>query len=116
MTHTLTFLAALAALATLQACANAQTETPLAAGTASPEVLAGGRLAERTCGECHATSGPGPSPLSDAPPFTVLAARLDLSQFTRAYRDGLFEGHPLMPRVILGPDELAELTAYLESL
>lgn len=82
----------------------------------SPMVLAGESLARRHCAECHTIRGFANSPLPDAPPFASLAVTRDLSTFTRAYNDGLFEGHPRMPLVELDPDELAELTAFLDDL
>jgi mono/diheme cytochrome c family protein len=94
---------ALAAMS-LSACAHVR-ETP--------DVAAGRRLAERHCAACHAVEGPGPSPLADAPAFRDLPARFPVRRFTRAYRGGLFEGHPRMPPVELGPDELKELAAFL---
>ncbi len=81
-----------------------------------PRVAAGHRLAQRHCGECHAIDGTGKSALADAPPFRDLPGRFPLDQFTRAYADGMFEHHPRMPRMELGPDELTELQAYLSSL
>ena len=94
---------ALAALK-LAACAHA---------VETPNEAAGHRLADRHCGACHAVDGPGPSPLADAPAFRDLPSRFPVKRFTRAYRNGLFEGHPRMPPVELGPDELKELSAYL---
>lgn len=78
-------------------------------------VAAGHSLAQRHCAGCHAVDG-GKSPLSDAPPFSRLPQRFPLGRFTEAYGDGMFEGHPRMPRIELGPDELSELAAYLNTL
>lgn len=83
---------------------------------ADPNVTAGQRLAERHCAECHTITGRAASPMADAQPFTELARRLDMSTFARAYSSGMFEGHPRMPLIQLDPDELTELSAFLESL
>jgi cytochrome c len=103
----LRILSAMAAAMTLASCAH---------GGEPPKVTAGRRLAERHCGACHAVTGPGPSPLADAPAFQNLPVRFPVKRFTRAYRDGLFEGHPRMPPVELGPDELTELSAFLANI
>lgn len=79
-------------------------------------VLAGESLARRHCAECHTIRGFANSPLPDAPPFAALAVTRDLSTFTQAYDNGFFEGHPRMPLVELDPDELVELTAFLDDL
>lgn len=109
----LVLAAATAALLGTAACVHAgQPE----AAAQSPDVAAGQRLAQRICGECHAVTGDGPSPLADAPPFKDLPGRFDLTQFTDAYDAGMFEGHPRMPLVELDPDQLDELAAFLGSL
>ena len=95
------------------------------AGTA--RVLAGKRVAEQNCGACHARTGSA-SPAEGAPPFPVLYLRYGPGGARRALEGGMIanypktleEGempmHPDMPRVVLGPDEIASLTAYLDSL
>ena len=102
-------VASAAALFGAAACVNAS-------AAQSPDVAAGQRLAQRICGECHAVTGNGPSPLADAPLFKDLPGQFDLSQFTDAYDSGMFEGHPRMPLVELDPDQLDELAAFLNSL
>ena len=98
------------------------------AAAESPEVSAGGRLAQRYCGGCHAVAaGPGRSPLADAPPFRELYKRygpgglaglLAEGMLTPdpSLEEGVLPGHPRMPMVALGVDERAALKAYLESL
>lgn len=102
-----TSLALASAAMGLAACAHA---------AETPDIAAGHRLAERHCAACHAVDGPGPSPLADAPAFRDLPARFPVKRFTRAYRNGLFEDHPRMPPVELGPDELKELSAFLSQV
>ena len=97
-------------------------ETP-----ATARVLAGRRIAEANCSGCHAMTGPAsPAPL--APPFTELYRRYGPGGAAMALQEGMIannpktleEGqmpmHPDMPRIVLGDDELANLTAYLDSL
>jgi hypothetical protein len=75
---------------------------------------------------CHSTSA-APSRLADAPPFGQvhlrygaggLEALLSEGMLTpeRAMEEGRAPGHPRMPTVTLGPDERAQLLAYLRSL
>lgn len=116
-------------LALLAACANARadgatapaSEAPVAASTAY-----GQRIAERSCGGCHAVAD-GPSPLADAPPFRTLHFRYRAGGLSQLLAEGMLppdsapeEGsqatHPRMPTAALDPDEVAALTAYLRSL
>ena len=99
----------LAVLAALSAASAAP------AASEDPQVAAGRRLAERDCGECHATAQTGPSRASDAPPFRELYRRFDVASLPRAFDEGMFVGHPRMPMVSLDADELDALTRYLMS-
>ena len=99
-----------------------------ALGHPSPAtLLAGKRLAHEYCGGCHNTSGPGGSPLPNAPPFRELFKRYPPGDLRRLLDEGMLapskpqeEGeprrHPRMPMAILGDDQRAELTAYLHEL
>ena len=88
--------------------------------------MAGRRIAERNCGGCHAVRG-GLSPEPAAPPFTRLHALLRPGQLAQILEQGMIPPldplkdepvvlHPKMPRTVLGADELAKLSAYLDSL
>jgi cytochrome c len=92
-------------------------------------ILAGRRIAAQNCGACHAVAdGPSPSPSPEAPPFRLLYKRPGWGGVNQALEEGMIanfphpleEGaqpmHPPMPRIELGPDEIANLAAYLESL
>jgi mono/diheme cytochrome c family protein len=94
---------------------------------ASDLVVAGGRVAQRNCGGCHAVSGEGASPLPAAPRFRDIHNRYRDGGLEQLLREGMLrpeslpeEGsptrHPIMPMADLGVDEVAELTAYLKSL
>lgn len=89
-------------------------------------IAAGRRIAERNCGGCHAI-GPGASPLPGAPPFRELHRRYPAGGLEQLLQEGMLapeaapeEGsprrHPRMPQVALGPDEAANLKAFLQSL
>lgn len=94
--------------------------------SASDMAVAGQRVAQRTCGVCHAVSG-GVSAAPRAPPFRDIHKRYRTGGLAQLLREGMLqpttapeEGspprHPQMPMLSLGDDEVAELTAYLKSL
>jgi cytochrome c len=87
---------------------------------------AGRRIAAQNCGECHATTGTGASPLKDAPPFRLLYKRYCPGDLDRLLSEGMLAPqdpqdeapaifHPRMPRVKLDADEAAALRGYLLS-
>ena len=100
---------------------------PAVAPAGEPAAVSSGqRVAQRNCGGCHAVAA-GSSPLADAPPFRDLHRRYPAGGLAQLLEEGMLpparpleEGepshHPRMPMVALGPDEVAELTAYLRSL
>lgn len=115
-------------LALLAACANggAADSAPAAATPAAATIAYGQRIAERSCGGCHAV-GEGASPLADAPPFRTLHRRYPAGGLAQLLEEGMLppttmqeEGsrptHPRMPVATLDPDEVSALTAYLRSL
>jgi len=89
-------------------------------------VAAGQRIAEANCGGCHAV-GSGRSPEPRAPAFSTLHRRYPAGGLAQILEEGMIaplerpdEGpvllHPSMPMAVLGPDQIAALTAYLRSL
>lgn len=86
-----------------------------AAGAEAPEVSAGRRIAERNCGECHATGTTGESRQADAPAFRTLSRRFDVARLPLALENGMLVGHPHMPLIQLDADEVDALTAFLKS-
>lgn len=114
------------ALALLAACAGGGAAAPAPAAPVAATVAYGERIAERSCGGCHAVAD-GPSPLSDAPPFRTLHRRYPAGGLAQLLEEGMLppttmqeEGsrptHPRMPVATLDPDEVSALTAYLRSL
>jgi cytochrome c len=80
-------------------------------------LASGHRLAQRDCGGCHAVDTSGQSPNSDAPPFRLLAQRrYDVDGLAASLRGGMMVGHPRMPLISLGEDEIADLAAYVKSI
>lgn len=99
---------------------------PAAATPSSATLIYGQRIAQSSCGGCHAVAD-GPSPLADAPPFRTLHRRYPAGGLAQLLEEGMLpadrpleEGsqptHPRMPTAALGSDEVAALTAYLRSL
>jgi mono/diheme cytochrome c family protein len=101
-----TIPAAALLLSSLAPAANAQTA----------EVVAGKRLAEKVCVECHriAPDAPATDPGAKAPSFVDVArmastTELSLKVFLRS-------SHRNMPNLILSPEEIDQIAAYILSL
>jgi len=76
---------------------------------------AGQALAQRQCAECHAVQpGQLQSPTTSAPPFAKIAAVPGMT--SAALRVALQTSHRTMPNVMLRPDELDDVVAYILSL
>ncbi len=84
--------------------------------TAAGDAAAGGALAERLCARCHAISGPGPSPLAQAPPFSGFERKWPVYYLAEAMAEGLVIGHGPMPEFTFDPEEIDDLLAYLHSV
>jgi mono/diheme cytochrome c family protein len=76
----------------------------------------GRRIAETYCGTCHATGPSGASPHRIVIPFRDLHQRLPIEMLDEARQTGFIAGHDEMPMFELGPERVAALIAYLESL
>ena len=102
----------------------------LAAATAArserSQADAGRMIAQRHCSGCHALSGVL-SPNPNAPPFPLLYQHYAFGDLGRVLNKGQIasvdppvEGepgpHPRMSTTVLAPEQLAQLTAYLNSL
>jgi mono/diheme cytochrome c family protein len=100
-------LATLAAVITIVAlCANAH----------DPEVTAGHDFARRVCVACHVVDGERPTrPLiAGAPAFRDIANTSGMT--ATALHVFLTTWHPKMPNLILKPDEMTDVIAYILSL
>jgi mono/diheme cytochrome c family protein len=72
-------------------------------------------LAGQVCAECHAIgASPGVSPNPNAPPFELIANLPGMTSI--ALTAALRTSHREMPNVILKPDELSNIIAYILSL
>jgi mono/diheme cytochrome c family protein len=75
----------------------------------------GQALAETVCAECHAVArGAVRSPFDDAPAFETIAQTPGMTPM--AIRVWLRSAHREMPNIMLQPDEIDNVIAYLQTL
>jgi mono/diheme cytochrome c family protein len=75
----------------------------------------GNEYAERVCAECHDVEAGGEiSPNPDAPSFQSVADTEGMSP--RALAVWLQTSHPTMPNLIIKPDDMDNVIAYIMSL
>jgi len=92
-----------AVLAVLAACGSAQAQT-----------AKGELIATEQCAGCHAVKPGQQSPNPKAPAFASLAADPSITELSlRAF---LRTPHWTMPNIILKPDDIDEVAAYIVSL
>lgn len=76
---------------------------------------AGRRLALQLCSGCHFVAPGQRVPMSvNAPPFQAIANDPDTTEFR--LRNALRVPHPVMPTLILSPEEVEDVVAYILSL
>jgi mono/diheme cytochrome c family protein len=86
-----------------------------AAGAQEADVEAGRAYAEQICATCHAVlANEEISPLLDAPTFQSVANTPGMTEM--ALTVWLQSSHPTMPNIILKPDDLRNVVAYIRSL
>jgi mono/diheme cytochrome c family protein len=90
--------------------------TPAFAQPTSVLARRGEDLLSRECSMCHAIGRRGGGPQQSAPSFADIARRGDLSRIRRALESGTTSGHPMMPRLALGPADIDAILAYLATL
>jgi mono/diheme cytochrome c family protein len=80
-----------------------------------PDTATGKRIAEQDCASCHAIQrGESKSPVERAPSFDAIAALPSTNEL--ALRVFLRTSHADMPNIMLKPDEIDPLIAYIVSL
>ncbi|MGA9410103.1 MAG: cytochrome c [Roseobacter sp.] len=80
------------------------------------EVQRGEIIVQTYCSQCHAVGKTGSSPLYAAPPLRDLHKLYPVEQLEEAFAEGIYTGHPEMPRFEFEPDQINDLIAYLKSL
>jgi len=79
------------------------------------DVEAGAAYAEQVCAACHAVlPNEQISPLPQAPTFQSVADTPGMTEL--ALTVWLQSSHPTMPNIILKPDDLRNVVAYIRSL
>jgi mono/diheme cytochrome c family protein len=75
----------------------------------------GRHLAETTCSVCHQIDAASPqSQNSDAPSFVDISRMASMTEL--AIKVFLRSSHPTMPNIILSPEEINSVSAYIVSL
>lgn len=102
------------ALGAFAACLAMSPSAMLAQG----DIENGRDIAERLCARCHAISGPGPSPVGQAPLFSQFERKWPVEFLAEAFAEGIATGHgPVrMPQFVFTPEEIDDLLAYLKSV
>ena len=76
----------------------------------------GRRLAHDVCGSCHAVvAGQTQSPLATAPSFEEIAKTPGMTEAALAFWLTA-ASHPTMPNLIMSPQQLRDLSAYILGL
>jgi mono/diheme cytochrome c family protein len=76
-------------------------------------------MAQRLCARCHATTGPGPSPVEQAPPFSTFERKWPVGYLAEALAEGIVTGRGpvrMPPEFVFTPEEIDDLLAYLRSV
>jgi mono/diheme cytochrome c family protein len=97
-------LVAVPFVAGLASSADAQTGDP----------QAGAAYAKKVCAQCHATDRSAASPEPTAPPFQDVANTPGMTG--TALRVWLSTSHPTMPNIIVEPQDMGNVIAYILSL
>ncbi len=109
-------LLALALLTSLGGCAT-KAAAPAPLGMAAPVSADRGRFfVLRSCAGCHAVGTLGESPNGGAPSFPTIALRHNSLSLERLLARISKEGHFEMPPIYMTPDEIRDITAYIETI
>jgi mono/diheme cytochrome c family protein len=86
-----------------------------AARAQDADIAAGQAYAEKICAACHAVlANENMSPLAEAPTFQSVADTPGMTEM--ALTVWMQSSHPTMPNIILKPDDLRNVVAYIRSL
>jgi mono/diheme cytochrome c family protein len=79
----------------------------------------GHEFAHKYCSRCHAVERHQlKSPVREAPPFATFSRYWPLENLAKSLSEGIMVGHNKYPMPVfqLGPDEIADLIAYLRTI
>jgi mono/diheme cytochrome c family protein len=82
----------------------------------SPAAQRGLTFVRLHCALCHAIDKVSPSPLTIAPPFRTLHLKYPIESLRRPLLEGISTSHPTMPQFRLDPDQVADVSAFLDTL
>jgi mono/diheme cytochrome c family protein len=82
----------------------------------SPAAQRGLTFVRLHCAQCHAIDKVSPSPLTIAPPFRTLHLKYPIESLRRPLLEGISASHPTMPQFRLDPDQVADVSAFLDTL
>jgi cytochrome c len=82
----------------------------------SPAAQRGLTFVRVHCAQCHAIDRVSDSPLAIAPPFRAFHLKFPIESLRRRLAEGIVADHPTMPQFRLGPDQIADVMAYLQTL
>jgi mono/diheme cytochrome c family protein len=107
--------AVLAGLLLVGGCASAPPRPPPRPPPSAAEVR-GHELARQICAVCHAVEAAGDSPDRRAPAFRTMSGEYLPLTLQRKLTEIAETGHYAMPATRLDSDQVADVTAYLDSL
>jgi mono/diheme cytochrome c family protein len=84
------------------------------AHTQTADAAAGETYAEKVCAQCHAIHRTGLSPEPTAPPLRNVAATPGITE--TALRVWLSTSHPTMPNIVVEPQNMDNVIAYILTL
>jgi mono/diheme cytochrome c family protein len=70
----------------------------------------------RSCAGCHAVGVRGESPNASAPTFGSIRLRYSALSLPRRLQEISKDGHFEMPPIYMTPDEIRDITAYVETV
>jgi cytochrome c len=85
----------------------------------SGDPVKGHAFARQYCSRCHAVEKEqAKSPVGEAPPFSTFAQYWPLEDLEESLAEGIMVGHEKYPMPVfqLGPEEIANLIAYLRTI
>ena len=89
---------------------------PAKAAPSAEDLKYGEDLLITHCGSCHATGRADASRRPDAPAFRLLGRRYPIDSLEESLGEGIMSGHPDMPEISFGADDVGAIIDYLKSI
>lgn len=114
--RSLTFLSVcLLSVLIAAACASLDSGEPRTTSQ-STAGLSGSQILAKYCADCHAIGRTDASRHRDAPAFRTLGRRYPIETLGESLAEGIVVGHPDMPEFQFGPEAVASIVSYLQSI